>query len=182
MNYAIVRDNAIITTGDAKRLWPNVSFPSSGPNAEFLVEQDATVIVSAAPHDPATQGLRKVEPYLLDGVVYDRAAVNLAALPPRPRWQEFAAALVMHPEVGPMVESFLDALATSRKGLQGMIYVGMGQAAQGDGQTFGTAWDLATAAGFVSPELAVQVQGIAASCDLPASFVEKLSPRATAEG
>jgi hypothetical protein len=97
---------------------------------------------------------------------------------PEPRWQEFAAALVLHPEVGPMVEAFLDALAVSKKSLVGMVYVGLGQAAQGDGQTFGNAWTLATMQGFVVPELAAAVAALAVHYDLPPEFIAALNPQA----
>jgi hypothetical protein len=39
--YAIVENNAIQRIGRAKALWPQVSFPASGPREDWLLEQGA---------------------------------------------------------------------------------------------------------------------------------------------
>jgi len=178
--YAILTADQITATGTARELWPDTSHPSTGPAADWLAERNAARVRSDLPHDPQTHYLRRVAPYLLDGEVFNMEAVErppVEPAPPEPRWQEFAAALVLHPEVGPMVEAFLDALALNKKTLVGMIYVGLGQAAQGDGQTFSNAWTLATMQGFVAPELAAAVAALAVHYDLPAEFVGALNPQ-----
>jgi hypothetical protein len=178
MNYAIISNNTITAHGTARELWPDTSFATTGPNAAWLTEHNAVLVRNDPPHDPATHYLTSCEPYLIGGVAYNREPVEIPPAPVEPQWQAFAAALVLHPEVGPMVETFLDTLAVNKKSLQGMVYVGLGQAAQGDGQTFGNAWTLATMQGFVTPELAAAVAAMATTYDLPAEFVAALAPAA----
>jgi hypothetical protein len=55
-----------------------------------------------------------------------------------------------------------------------MLGVGLGQAAQGDAQTFSVAWASALSAGLVSPELATHVAELGATCDLPAEFLGQI--------
>jgi voltage-gated potassium channel Kch len=52
--------------------------------------------------------------------------------------------------------------------------VGLGQAAQGDPQTFVVGWASARAAGLVSAELAAHVATVGAGYDLPADFLAQL--------
>lgn len=91
---------------------------------------------------------------------------------PVPRWQEFAAALAADPGVN----ALLSGLQSSAPVLAGMLTVGLGQAAQGDLQTFRTAWTGAFAAGAVSAELIASVEALAAANDLPQEFIEALTP------
>lgn len=53
-----------------KQMFPNVSFPASGPSDEFLESQGAKKVFEFLPHDRATQKLVRVEPYLDQGVCY----------------------------------------------------------------------------------------------------------------
>jgi hypothetical protein len=56
-----------------------------------------------------------------------------------------------------------------------MLGAGLGQAAQGDPQTFSVAWTNARAVGLVSAELAGHVAAVGASYDLPAEFLAGLA-------
>lgn len=172
MTYAILSGNTITAHGTARQLWPGTSFPRTGPNAEFLADAGAAEIHHDLPHDSATHYLQAVEPYLLDGVVFDREAAEIPPAPVVPRWQEFGAALAADAGVNQMI----GATAANAPVLHLMLGVGLGQAAQGDARTFSTAWTQATAAGLVNPDLAAHVQTLAGQFDLPSEFVAGLNP------
>ena len=53
-----------------KSVFPNTSFPASGPSAEFLAEAGAYVVSVFKPYDQATQKLVGCEPYIEDGFAY----------------------------------------------------------------------------------------------------------------
>lgn len=170
MYFAIVENNAITAYGRPRDLWPDVSFPATGPNAEFLQENNALPVSSTPTYDPVTQDLQVVEPYLQAGIVYNRQAVDRPVPPPVPQWVAFGTALVPDPGVNALVA----AAAANAPVLHGMLIVGLGQAAQGDPQTFGAAWSAARAAGLVSPELIANMQATAAVFNLPAEFIAGL--------
>jgi hypothetical protein len=94
-------------------------------------------------------------------------------LPPGPQWVQFGALLAADPSVNAMVAS----AAAGAPVLHLMLGVGLGQAAQGDVQTFSQAWSTAIAAGIVSPVLASHVVGLGESCDLPTEFLQQLNPQ-----
>ena len=91
--------------------------------------------------------------------------------PHGPDWVAFGAALAADPDVNGLVAT---AAAANAPVLHGMLIVGLGQAAQGDPQTFGAAWSAARAAGLVSPELIANMQATAAVFNLPAEFIAGL--------
>jgi hypothetical protein len=170
--YAILTADQITATGTADNLWPGVTMPSTGPRADWLAEQNAVEIRHDPPHDPATQYLRRCEPYLLEGEVFDREVITrppVKPAPPEPRWVEFGDAVIDHPGVAAVVDGAPRRLAIA-------LGVGLGQAAQGDAKTFAMAWVKALAAGLVTPELAAEVQTLAESFDLPEAFVAGLNP------
>lgn len=92
------------------------------------------------------------------------------APPPVPQWVAFGAALAADPDVNAMVAT----AATAAPVLHLMLGVGLGQAAQGDAQTFSAAWANARSAGLVSAELAAHVADLGAGFDLPAAFLAQL--------
>lgn len=96
-------------------------------------------------------------------------AARAASQRPAPQWVQFAAALATDPAVNAMIAT----LATSAPVLHLMLGVGLGQAAQGDPQTFLTAW--AGILPSVDEELVEQVIELAETYYLPTSFVEQLS-------
>lgn len=91
--------------------------------------------------------------------------------PAVPRWVQFGAALAADAGVNAMIGT----AATSAPVLHLMLGVGLGQAAQGDPQTFTVAWANARSVGLVSAELAAHVAELAASFDLPAEFIAGLT-------
>jgi hypothetical protein len=92
--------------------------------------------------------------------------------PPQPQWVQFGALLAADPSVNALVAT----AASTAPVLHLMLGVGLGQAAQGDAQTFSVAWSNALALGLISPELASHVAAIGASCDLPTEFLSQLNP------
>lgn len=59
-----------ITVADYRALFPNTSFPPSGPSVEFLADSGCLPVTVFKPHDRNTQKLVSVAPYVEDGVVY----------------------------------------------------------------------------------------------------------------
>lgn len=63
-------DNGAITVGDYRELFPNTSFPVTGPNDDFYGENGCAKVSTFKPHDRETQMLTGCDPYLEDGIVY----------------------------------------------------------------------------------------------------------------
>lgn len=70
MNIAIVENNQVTRLGDYRKIFPNVSFASSGPDASFLLSNSAFLVAEWKEYDPNTQKLVSVHPYYEDGMVY----------------------------------------------------------------------------------------------------------------
>jgi hypothetical protein len=170
MLYAIIDNDTIAATGRARDLWPDVSFPVTGPREDWLAKHGAVLIRNDPPHNSETHYLQPAAPYLLDGVVYSREAVPIPEPEPVPQWVAFAGALAIDPQVNQLVGT----LAQAAPVLHLQIGVGLGQAAKGDPQTFLAAWNAGLATGLVSKELAAHVVGLARPFDLPADFVAAL--------
>ena len=63
-------DNGNITVGDYRDLFPNTSFPPSGPSDEFMQENGCVGVTVFKPYDSNTQKLVTCDPYLEDGQVF----------------------------------------------------------------------------------------------------------------
>lgn len=63
-------DNGNITVGDYRDLFPNTSFPPSGPSAEFMQENGCVGVTMFKPYDNNTQKLVPCEPYFENGQVF----------------------------------------------------------------------------------------------------------------
>jgi hypothetical protein len=87
-----------------------------------------------------------------------------------PQWVQFGVGL----GVSPTVNAFVASLAQAAPVLHLMIGVGLGQAAQGDPNTFLTGWAQCRTAGLVPPELLADVVALANDYGLPAEFVAQL--------
>ena len=66
-----------IRIADYREIFPNVSFPASGPTKEWLAENNATTVSVWVPYDNETQTLESCNPYLEEGVVYTVRARDL---------------------------------------------------------------------------------------------------------
>ena len=63
-------DNGNITVGDYRELFPNTSFPVTGPNDDFYAENGCAKVSTFKPYNHDTEMLIGCDPYLEDGVVY----------------------------------------------------------------------------------------------------------------
>lgn len=75
MQLAIIENNQIIQLGYYKDLFPNVSFPSTGADAEFLAENSAMEVSVWKPTN-ANQKLTSCDPYVEGNYVYTVQVVN----------------------------------------------------------------------------------------------------------
>ena len=70
MQIAIIKDNEIEKIGEYRDLFPNVSFPKSGPPADWMTQNSVMVVDVNRSYDGATQKSTRVDPYIEDNVVY----------------------------------------------------------------------------------------------------------------
>ena len=69
MNIAKL-ENGTITVGHYRDLFPNTSFPLTGPNDDFFTENGCLKVSIFKEHDRATQMLVGCNPYVENGMVY----------------------------------------------------------------------------------------------------------------
>ena len=67
---AIVQNNEVVNTGTLQSLFPNTSFPRTGPNDEWKAENGVVDLLASRSFDEATQHLETVDAYLEGGVAY----------------------------------------------------------------------------------------------------------------
>lgn len=70
MIVAIVKNETIEQTGELSALFPNVSFPPAGPEAEWIAENGIVPVTYFKPYDAQNEKLVSVDPYLEGGEVY----------------------------------------------------------------------------------------------------------------
>jgi hypothetical protein len=70
MLIAIVNGQTVEQVGNYQSLFPNTSFPSSGPTFEWMAENSCMYVTVWLPYDQATQILVGVAPYIMDATVY----------------------------------------------------------------------------------------------------------------
>lgn len=70
-------DNGNITVGDYRDLFPNTSFPPSGPSAEFLQDMGCKPVNLFKPHDRNTEKLVPCDPYVEGDWVYTMQVVPM---------------------------------------------------------------------------------------------------------
>ena len=70
MQIAIIKDNKIEKIGEYRDLFPNVSFPKSGPPADWMTQNSVMVVDVNRSYDGSTQKSTRVDPYIEDNVVY----------------------------------------------------------------------------------------------------------------
>ena len=63
MNYAIIDGTTVKSTGTIKQLFPNTSFTTTGPNADFLKDNNVVEIIEALDCTEPTQKVTTVNPY-----------------------------------------------------------------------------------------------------------------------
>lgn len=79
MQIAIIEAGAVAQVGDYRELFPNTSFPPSGPSAEFMADNGCMGVTVFKQHDRDTQKLVPAAPYIEDGQVFTVAVEALSA-------------------------------------------------------------------------------------------------------
>lgn len=79
MQVAIVNGNTVTAIGEYKRLFPNVSFPPTGPDAAWMAANHVMPVSVYLTYDPATQKLVTVSPYVQGSYVYTVQVQPLSA-------------------------------------------------------------------------------------------------------
>ena len=70
MLIAKVEDGQVINVSDYRDMFPNTSFPVSGPDAEFLEANSCMTVTVWKPYDQLTEKLVSVAPYIEGNTVY----------------------------------------------------------------------------------------------------------------
>ena len=70
MLIAIVNGQTVEQVGDYQALFPNTSFPASGPTPEWMAENSCMYVTVWLPYDASTQYLESVAPYIDGNTVY----------------------------------------------------------------------------------------------------------------
>ncbi len=76
MKIARLDGSNIGEIADHKSLFPNTSFPASGPDADWLAANSCAEVVVFLAYDSATQKNESVTPYLSAGKVYPRRVTS----------------------------------------------------------------------------------------------------------
>tara|TARA_B100000575_G_C22838569_1_gene491681 strand:- start:17 stop:451 length:435 start_codon:yes stop_codon:yes gene_type:complete len=71
MKYAIIDGTVVKSTGIIQELFPNTSFTATGPNADFLAENNVVELVETLTYTTPTQKLSTVDAYVQDGKAYN---------------------------------------------------------------------------------------------------------------
>ena len=77
MLIAKVQNNQVVDVADYQSMFPQTSFPDSGVNAEFLLENSCMSVTMWKPYNPATQKLEPCTPYIEGDTVYTVQVVDL---------------------------------------------------------------------------------------------------------
>jgi hypothetical protein len=70
MNYAIIDGTTVKSTGTIQQLFPNTSFTTAGPNADFLTANNVVELVQTLSYTTPTQKLSIVDAYVDSGKAY----------------------------------------------------------------------------------------------------------------
>ena len=78
MLIAIVDGSSIQRLGHYKTMFPNVSFPASGPDAGWMSQNNAKFVLSTKDFDRTTHRIESVDPYVEGDYVYNVRVVALS--------------------------------------------------------------------------------------------------------
>ena len=79
MKIAILDGSTVGEIADHKSLFPNISFPKSGPDVTWLAANSCAEVVTFLAFDSATQTCDGVDPYLSEGKVYTRRVTDMTS-------------------------------------------------------------------------------------------------------
>lgn len=77
MQIAIIKDGKVFRIDNYKNLFPNTSFPISGPTTEWLSENSCMLVSVQKQYDSNIQKVENTTPYIENNVVYTVKVVNL---------------------------------------------------------------------------------------------------------
>ena len=77
MLIAKIEDGQVINVSDYRDMFPNTSFPASGPDAEFLEANSCMTVTVWKAYDQLTEKLVSVVPYIEGNTVYTIAVETL---------------------------------------------------------------------------------------------------------
>lgn len=103
MLIAKVQGQTVLDVADYQSMFPDVSFPPSGPTPEWLAENSCMPVSVWLPYDPTTQYLESVAPYISGQYVY---TIQVAQMTPEmiAQYQASVAA-----QIGAQAASLLSA-------------------------------------------------------------------------
>ena len=70
MQIAKIKDNKVEAVGEHKALFPNTSFPASGPPADWMTQNSVMPVTTFRSYNGLTEKSTSVDPYIESGVVY----------------------------------------------------------------------------------------------------------------
>ena len=79
MKIAKLDGSTVGEIADHKSLFPNTSFPKTGPDSDWLAANSCAEVVVFLAYDSATQKNESVTPYLSDGKVYTRRVTDMTS-------------------------------------------------------------------------------------------------------
>jgi len=77
MLIARIDGDQVLEIADYRAMFPDVSFPQSGPSNDWLAANSCLPVTVYLPYDQATQVLAPADPYILDGYVYTVVVRNM---------------------------------------------------------------------------------------------------------
>ena len=78
MLIAIVDGGVVQRLGHYRTMFPNVSFPSSGPDAQWMAQNNAKFVLSTKDFDSTTHRVESADPYVEGDYVYNVRVVALS--------------------------------------------------------------------------------------------------------
>ena len=79
MKIARLNGSTVGEIADHKSLFPNISFPASRPDSDWLAANSCAEVVVFLAYDSATQKNEAVTPYLSNGKVYTRRVTDMTS-------------------------------------------------------------------------------------------------------
>lgn len=77
MLIAKINGQTVVDVADYQSMFPQTSFPDSGVNAEFLLENGCMSVTMWKPYDSSTQKLQSCTPYIEGDTVYTVQVIDL---------------------------------------------------------------------------------------------------------
>lgn len=79
MQISKIENGAVAQVGDYRELFPNTSFPASGPSVAWMTENGCLGVTVFKAHNRDTQQLVACDPYIEDGQVFTVTVADMTA-------------------------------------------------------------------------------------------------------